>query len=165
MICVDFNVLKFFGINTRSGKVLSPLLVRWEFPSLVWVKINIDGAARGSPGFATYDGIFCGSMGEFISGFSIFLDVQTALVVEFYGVIHAIEHAQKMNLTNLWLEFDSALVCAAKTNVIWMFRNRWNTCLNYCEKIRFRVSHIFCEGNACVDKLANLGFIHREQFH
>jgi len=24
----DFNVLKFFGINTRSGKVLSPLPVR-----------------------------------------------------------------------------------------------------------------------------------------
>ena len=36
------------------------------------------------------------------------------------------------------------------------------TCLNYCRKIRFRVTHIFRERNACVDKLANLGFIHRE---
>ena len=26
-------------------------------------------------------------------------------------------------------------------------------------KIRFRVTHIFREGNACVVKLANLGFI------
>jgi len=42
-------------------------------------------------------------MGEFISGFSTFLDVQTALVVEFYGVIHVIEETQKMRLTNLWL--------------------------------------------------------------
>jgi len=25
---LDFNVIKFFGINTRSGKVLRPLLVR-----------------------------------------------------------------------------------------------------------------------------------------
>jgi len=41
----------------------------------------------------------------------------------------------------------------------------WNTCLNYCEKIKFRVTHIFCEGNACADKLANLGFIHGESFH
>jgi len=39
----DFNVI--FGINIRSGKSLHPLPVRWEFPSLDWVKINIGGAA------------------------------------------------------------------------------------------------------------------------
>jgi len=79
----DFNVLKFFGINTRCDKVLSPLLVRWEFPSLGWVKINIDGATRGSSGLATCDGIFRGSMSEFISDFSAFLDVQTAWLLSF----------------------------------------------------------------------------------
>jgi len=31
---LDFNMIKFFGINTRTGKVLHPLSVRWEFPSL-----------------------------------------------------------------------------------------------------------------------------------
>jgi len=30
---LDFNVIKFFGINTRTGKVLCPLPIRWEFPS------------------------------------------------------------------------------------------------------------------------------------
>jgi len=39
----DLNVLKFFGINTCTGKVLRHLLVRWEFPSPGWVKINTDG--------------------------------------------------------------------------------------------------------------------------
>ena len=34
---LDFNVIKFFGINARTGKVLHPLPVRWEFPSLGWV--------------------------------------------------------------------------------------------------------------------------------
>jgi len=78
------------------------------------------------------------------------------------------EEAQKMGLTNVWLECDIALVCVAftaRTNVSWMLRNQWNTCLNYCGKIKFRVTHIFREGNACVDKLANLGFIQRESFH
>jgi len=46
-----------------------------------------------------------------------------------------------------------------------MLRNRWNTCLNYYEKIKFRVTHIFREGNVYADKLANLRFIHRESFH
>jgi len=52
-------------------------------------------------------------MGEFIGAFSGFLEVQTALVAEFYGAIHAMEEAQKMGLTNVWLECDSALVCSA----------------------------------------------------
>ena len=33
---------------------LRPLPVKWEFPSLGWVKINIDGATRRYLGLATY---------------------------------------------------------------------------------------------------------------
>ena len=85
-------------------------------------------------------------------------------MIEFYEIIHAMEETQKIGLTNVWLECDYALVCPAfivRTNVPWMLRNRWNTCLNYGGKIRFRVTYIFREGNACGDKLANLEFIHR----
>ena len=98
---MDFSIIKFFGINTRTGKVLRPLPIRWEFPSPGWVKINIDGVARGYPGLATFESIFRGSMEEFIRAFSAFLDVQTALVAEFYGVIYALEEAQKLGLTNV----------------------------------------------------------------
>jgi len=48
------------------------------------------------------------------------------MVAKFYGVIHAMEEAQKMGLTNAWFEYDSAFVCLAfttRTNVPWMFRN------------------------------------------
>jgi len=98
---MDFSVIKFFGINTRTGKVLRPFPIRWKFPSPGWVKINTDGAARGYPGLATCGGIFCGSMEEFIGAFSAFFDVQTALVAEFYGVIYALEETQKLGLTNV----------------------------------------------------------------
>ena len=50
----------------------------------------------------------------------VFLDVHTVLGAGVYGVIHAIEEAQKMGLTGLWLECDSALICGAfhvRTNV------------------------------------------------
>ena len=65
----DFNVLKFFDINTHSGKFLHPLHVRWEFPSLGLVKINIDGVVRGYPDFVAFGGIFRESMGKFIDFF------------------------------------------------------------------------------------------------
>jgi len=85
-------------------------------------------------------------MGEFIGAFSAFLEVQIALVAEFYEIIHAMKEAQKMELTNVWLEIESALVCVAfttRTNVLWMLRNRWNIVLNYYGKIKFKVTHIF----------------------
>jgi len=66
-------------------------------------------------------------MGEFIGGFSAFLDVYTALVAEFYGVIYALEEVQKMGFTNVLLECDFSLVCVAfttRTIVPWMFRNQ-----------------------------------------
>ena len=63
---LHFNEIKFFGINTRTGKVLRPLSVRLDFPSLGWVKINTDGAAKGYPGLATCGGIFRGSMGSLL---------------------------------------------------------------------------------------------------
>jgi len=107
-------------------------------------------------------------MGEFIGSFYAFIDVQTVLVAEFYVVIYVMEKAQKMSLTNVWLERDFALVSdafTASTKISWMLRNWWNTCLNYCGKIRFRVTHIFHEENACADKLPHLTFIHRDSFH
>jgi len=51
-------------------------------------------------------------MEKFIGAFSVFLEVQNVMVAEFYGVIHAMEEAQKMELTNVWLKCDSALVRA-----------------------------------------------------
>jgi len=74
---LDFNVIKIFGIITRTSKVLDPLPVRREFPSPGWFKINIDEAAREYPGLATCGSIFHGSTKEFIGGLSAFLDVQT----------------------------------------------------------------------------------------
>jgi len=38
------------------------------------------------------------------------LDVQIALVAEFYEVIYALKEAQKLGLTNVWLECDYILV-------------------------------------------------------
>jgi len=47
-------------------------------------------------GLATCKGIFRGSMREFFSVFSVFLEVQTVMVAKFYGLIYAMEEAQKM---------------------------------------------------------------------
>jgi len=49
------------------------------------VKVNIDRAARGYPGFAACAGIFHGCKGEYIGSLSSFLGVQKSLYTEVYG--------------------------------------------------------------------------------
>jgi len=98
-ICLVSNSSKSFMQNDKF--YFNVFKFRWEISSSGWVKINTYGVDRGSPSLANCGGIFCGSMREFIGGFSVFLDVQTALFTEFYGVIHAIEQVQNMSLTSL----------------------------------------------------------------
>lgn len=73
----------------------------------------------------------------------------------------AIEFAFSKGWLNLWLECDSLLVVTAFKNVSlvpWKLRNRWMNCLAMTRRMRFHCSHIYREGNACADKLANFGF-------
>lgn len=53
----DFKVLKFFGINTWSGRSSSFMQVIWRFPRVNWIKLNSDGVARGCVRLAACDGI------------------------------------------------------------------------------------------------------------
>jgi len=100
---LDFNVIKCFGINTRNGKVLCHLPVRWKSPFSEWVKTDTDGVAKRYLVLLwKYEIVYW--------GFSAFLNVQTALVAEFYGVIYDLDEVQKMEFTNVWLECDSTLV-------------------------------------------------------
>jgi len=79
---------------------------------------------------------------------------------ELMAAIIAMEIAQTKNFQHLWLETDSQLVyLALKSSSIipWSIRNRWHNCLNYVRSIGFTFSHVYREGNACADGMANIG--------
>ena len=164
---LDFNVIKFLGINTRTGTVFSPLPVRWEFSSPGWVKINTDGAARGYPSLATSGGIFRGSMREFIGVSLHFFMFRLLWLLSF------------MELYMLWRKFKRWDLLMYALNVIlpcFVLRLLLGLLFRGCfvidgilvlivvEKSSLGLL-IFCEGNVCADKLSNLGFIHRKSFH
>jgi len=88
------------------------------------------------------------------------------LLVEFYEVIHVIGEAKKM----IFLVYDLILPCFVLFLLLRLMLFGFlviggTNALIIVEKIRFKIFHIFCEGNACANKLANLGFIHKKQFH
>ena len=131
------------------------------------MKVNIDGAARGCPGFTTCAGIFRGSRSEYIGSFSSFLGVQKSLYAEVMGAILAIEIAWSKGFRRIWLECDSSHLCQAFSlfNLIpWYLRGRWRKCIKISKEIDFEVSHIFREGNYYADKLAALGLENKLDF-
>ncbi|ESW06120.1 hypothetical protein PHAVU_010G021300 [Phaseolus vulgaris] len=67
----------------------------------------------------------------------------------------------------LWLESDSILVVASFTNpyiVPWCYRSRWKRYIAMSKCLTFKVSHIFREGNKCVDSLGSMGVDLKQDF-
>jgi len=105
-------------------------------------------------------GIFRDSDGVFIGCFSQFLGSKDALHAELVAAMTTIEIASLKGFQNVWLESDSQLVnLTFKSNSVvpWCLRNKWQNCLVRLRNMRFVVSHIYREANACADSLANLG--------
>jgi len=84
----------------------------------------------------------------------------SAFHVELLGAMRAIEIAFQRKWLNSWLKSDSMLVVNAFFNssiVPWHLSNRWFNCMKLLNSMNIVVSHIFREGNQCVDSLANYG--------
>ncbi|KHN38651.1 hypothetical protein glysoja_008200, partial [Glycine soja] len=75
-------------------------------------------------------------------------------------VIIAMETAKDKSWHNIWLECYSVLVIQAFKNVFlisWPLRRYRLTCFSFCNHITFVYSHVYREGNSCIDKLVNFG--------
>ncbi|KAF1897675.1 hypothetical protein Lal_00032432 [Lupinus albus] len=66
----------------------------------------------------------------------------------------------KKGWKNIWLECDSTLVVdifKGRRVVPWRLVNSWLRCMHGISSMRFIVTHIFREGNACADRLTAFG--------
>ncbi|KAL6205681.1 hypothetical protein ACLB2K_022935 [Fragaria x ananassa] len=89
-IVSELYILHRIGIKSRPSKAPKIIEVMWHVPSIYQVKLNTDGAARGSPGLAGFGGIFRDHLGQVLGCFSRNLGIAIALEAELQAVIHAI---------------------------------------------------------------------------
>jgi len=71
-----------------------------------------------------------------------------------------IELTASKGYLNVWLECDSQLVLQGfgSTSIVpWNLENKWHNCMTMIQNMRFFVSYIYRECNACVDGPANFG--------
>jgi len=154
----DFIILKKFNVNVHPTKAPQIIEVIWHPPIFHWMKCNTDGSANNST--SACGGIFRDKDSKFLLCFAQNTGQSTAFHSKLCGAMKAIEIAYSNHWNHLWLEMDYALVVNAITNnylAPWNLRNRWENCMFMLKSMRFLVTHIYREGNQCVDALANLG--------
>jgi ribonuclease HI len=130
----------------------------WYPPLNSWIKRNTDGSSSSMSSACGI--IFRDSNADCLLCISENLGLVSAFYAELLGAMRAIETAFQRSWTNFWLELDSMLVVMAFSNndiAPWQLRNRWSNCMKLLINMIFIVSHIFREGNQCVDSLANFG--------
>ena len=119
------------------------------------MKVNTDGSVIG--GLAACGDIFWDSLGTYLGVFSCNIGIALVFHAEIHAFILAMEHVANHGWRNIWLESDSTSALMTFSNsslALWLLRNRWHNARGL--GVQVTSSHIFCEGNGCADKLADM---------
>jgi hypothetical protein len=152
----ELLILSRFRIQPRLPRAPQHRLVLWKSPPIWWYKVNTDGSVMNN--VAACGGIFRDHMANHVASFAQNIVMATVLYAEIMAIILALELAAIHSWSNIWVESDSTAALGAFDNpelVPWNLRNRWSNC--FLRGLNIIHSHIFREGNACADSLANHG--------
>ncbi|XP_058746815.1 uncharacterized protein LOC131619766 [Vicia villosa] len=160
----SFLILKGMQVNLNPNRPASFMNVLWCPPPLGWVKVNIDGVARGNPVTMACGGLYRDSNAVHLGSFCDYMGEGNSELAEFWAAIIAIEKAVSLGWRKIWIETDCLLVVKAfsdTTLVPWKIRSRWHHCHDLLQSLDFMISHIYREANFCADYLANIGHSNR----
>ncbi|KAL6550678.1 hypothetical protein OROMI_021166 [Orobanche minor] len=155
------------GGEAAPKKSLTYILVRWAKPCRGWLKLNSDGAAKGNPGCAAAGGVVRDHTGSIIFCFSEFLGDRSNNFAELHAISRGLELCLEKNFDNIWVEVESKVairLILGAYSCNWATQNLVSKIRYFLSKANIRLSHIYREGNAVADFLANQGFDRRDFF-
>ncbi|KAF7828673.1 ribonuclease H [Senna tora] len=148
-------------LDHQDNVARKEVLVAWEKPPKGWVKLNSDGAVKGSDGNAGCGAIIRDHNGSWVAGVVRSLWECSVLKSEAWGMFEPIHLALSLNLKRIVVEADSKCL----VDGILKGRNINFEVSGIIDEIfillqqfdEWKVQHKWREGNNCVDFLANLG--------
>ncbi|XP_019458852.1 PREDICTED: uncharacterized protein LOC109358812 [Lupinus angustifolius] len=146
----DLLLLRTFKIQLKLNKAPKIVEVKWLMPCDGWIKVNTNGAAKGSPGLAGAGGIFRNINGSCVAYFASFLGIHSGVYAELFASIKVVQLAFNNGWTNIWLECDSTTVVdifKGRAKAPWKISNLWDNCNSKLNSLNLHVSRIFREGN------------------
>ncbi|XP_057774892.1 uncharacterized protein LOC130993874 [Salvia miltiorrhiza] len=155
----DYVIVRSLGISSRAAPPPRMVEVYWWPPVTHWIKVNIDGSAKGAPGRIAAGGVFRDNFASVRGCFHIKGGSGFAFEAELLAVITAINIAHDRGWLHLWVESDSMYVVRLlenrSTDVPWRFLASWKQVLRRLHGFSLIVTHIFREGNHPADIMAN----------
>lgn len=123
-------------------------------------RANIDGAARGNPGPASYGVVIRDGSGELVAKLKKYIGRMTNNVAEYYGLIAALDYAESHGIHALRIESDSELMVKQMQGQYKVKSDDLRPLFERAKKMSqgfesFRIDHVYREQNREADALAN----------
>jgi len=123
-------------------------------------RANIDGAARGNPGPASYGVVIRDGSGELVAKLKKYIGRMTNNVAEYYGLIAALDYAESHGIRALRVESDSELMVKQMQGQYKVKSEDLRPLFERAKKMTlrfqsFRIDHVYREQNREADALAN----------
>ena len=123
-------------------------------------RANVDGAARGNPGPASYGVVIRDARGEIVAKLKKYIGRMTNNVAEYYGLIAAIDYAQAHAVRALRIESDSELMVKQMRGLYKVKSEDLRPLFERATKMSqgfesFHIAHVYREQNREADALAN----------
>lgn len=157
---------KCYNINEATSSAYFPMLKKLNININPLFKANSDGVAKGIPFICACGVMFRNANGNHVGYLSFFIGGGIALLAEFFAIIMAMEATINKNWDNNWIDSHSLIVVRGIQNpnlVPWPIKNCWMNCIHKLRNHGFMLTHIYREGNSCVDALASLGLKNRQK--
>jgi ribonuclease HI len=123
-------------------------------------RANIDGAARGNPGPASYGVVIRDGQGVLVAKLKKYIGRMTNNVAEYYGLIAALDYAESHGIRALRVESDSELMVKQMQGQYKVKSEDLRPLYERAKKMTlgfesFRIDHVYREQNREADALAN----------
>lgn len=94
----SFSTLKGFDVTILHSRPAILLEVLWNPPPKGWIKVNVDGLARGSPSLIECDDIFHNEDACHVGSFCDFMGEGNHVLAELLAAVVAIENVKNVGL-------------------------------------------------------------------
>ncbi|EOY04279.1 Non-LTR retroelement reverse transcriptase-like [Theobroma cacao] len=145
-------------LKREHDAVKKDILISWELPKHSYVKLNVDGSAKGQPGMAAAGGVIRYEVGNWLLGFNYKIGISCSLQAELWALYWGLTLCWDKGFRKVQVESDSLLAVQKISNQ--SLQPEQNAGLLKCIKELFQrfwnctLTHIHREANQCADWMA-----------
>lgn len=96
-------------LGKENHRLKQEVLIAWEKHKNGYVKLNVDGSAKGQPGLAASGGVIRDEYGNWIAGFCQKIGITFSLTAEPWGIYQGLTLCWNRGLRKFCVEIDSML--------------------------------------------------------